>query len=170
VWYLVALAVAVVGVAAAGAWGMRSVNDANARADAFPSIALPGTLTVQVTDPSDQMIYFTGSGSPSADALALKVEGPEGIAVETVPYDLTLEVDLAGDAGTAVATFAAERQGTYTVTSTARDHPGVIAVGDNVSMEVLPRVLGSLALMSISVGAAIIIVVVTLLRRSSRAS
>jgi hypothetical protein len=164
------LAVAIVGVASAAAWGVRSVNDANARADAFPSTALPGTVTVQITDPGDQMIYFTGSGNPSADALALKVEGPAGTAVPTVSYDLALQVDLAGDAGTAIATFAADKRGTYRVTSSAVSHSGVIAVGDNVSTEVLPRMLGALALMSISLGAAIIIVVVTLVRRSSRAS
>ena len=170
-WYLVALAVAIVGVGSTGAWGVRSVNDAHDRARGFPSTTVPGTATIEVADPGDQMVYFSGSGSPSAEALGLKVEDPSGVTVPTVPYDLALKADLAGDVGTAIATFAADRQGVYAVTSTAGSHPGgVIAVGDNVSMDVLPRVLGALALMSMSVGAAIVIAIITLLRRSTRTS
>jgi len=170
-WYLVAVAVAIVGVASAGVWGVRSVDRANARAEAFPTTTVPGTATVKVADPGDQMIYFSGSGSPSAEALGLKVEGPGGVAVPTVSYDLTLQVDLAGDLGTAIATFAADEQGTYTVTSSTDRYPGgVIGVGDNVNMDVLPRVLGALALMSITMGAAVVIAGITLLRRSTRTS
>jgi hypothetical protein len=166
-WYLVALAVALVGVGLAGVWGVRSVHDASSRAGAFPSTAVPGTATVKVVDPGDQMIYFSGSGSPSLEALGLKVEDPRGVEVSTVPYDLALKVDLAGDVGTAIATFAADRQGTYTVTSTGHYLGGVIAVGDNVSMDVLPQVLGAVALLLFSIGAGIVIAVITLLRRST---
>ena len=74
-----------------------------------------------------------------------------------VPYDLALKVDLAGDVGTAIATFAADRQGTYTVTSTAGRQQGVIAVGDNVSLDVLPQVLGAVALLFISLGVGVVI-------------
>jgi hypothetical protein len=170
-WYLVALAVAIVGVGLAGAWGVRSVNAAIDRAQGFPSTTVPGTATIEVADPGDQMVYFSGSGSPSAEALELKVEGPSGVAVPTVPYDLALKVDLAGDVGTAIATFAADRPGAYTVASAAGSYPsGVIAVGDNVSRDVLPRVLGALALMSMSLGAAIVIAIVTLLCRSTHTS
>jgi hypothetical protein len=169
-WYLVALAIALVGVALAGAWGVRSVHDANSRASAFPSTRVPGTATVKVADPGDQMIYFSGSGSPSVEALGLRVEDPRGVEVPTVPYDLALKVDLAGDVGTATATFAANRRGTYTVTSTSGYPGGVIAVGDNVSMDVLPQLLGALALLLFSVSVGIVIAIVTLVRRSTRTS
>ena len=122
-WYLVALAIALIGVGLAGVWGVRSVNDANSRASAFPGATVPGAATVKVADPGDQMIYFSGSGNPTVETLGLKVEDPRGVEVPTVPYDLALKVDLAGDVGTAIATFAADRQGAYTVTSTSRTTP-----------------------------------------------
>lgn len=165
--YWVALAVLIIGVAVAGVWGVRSVDDANDRAAAFPRAAVPGTATIDVTEPGEQMIYFTGPGDPSATSLRLQVKDPGGAIVPTTPYSLAVNVDMAGDVGTAIATFAADEKGPYTVSSTAGGHGhAVIAVGDNVSMEVLPRVLGALALIFLSVVAAATIAIITVLRRS----
>jgi hypothetical protein len=165
----VALAILAAGVLLPAVWGVTSVNTANEKASAFPRATVPGAVTVTVTDPGDQMIYFTGPGDQSATSLGLQVTDPAGISVPITPHDLALEVDLVGDVGTAVATFPADAKGAYTVTSTGSSvHGGAIAVGGNVVMEALPDVLSALAVMLLSVVAAIVIVIVTLVRGSSR--
>jgi hypothetical protein len=170
-WYWAALALAVVGLALAAVWGVGSVTDANDRASAFPHTSIPGTATVMVAEPGDQMIYFTGGGQPGMKSLALEVRDPAGARVPVTPYDLAVEIDLAGDVGRAIATFPADSPGAYTVRSTGSSHPdGVVAVGDNVTRQVLPDVLGALALAWFAVVCAIAMVIVTLLRRSTRAS
>ena len=126
-------------------------------------------MTVTVTDPGDQMIYFTGSGDQSPASLGLQVTDPAGASVPITPYDLAVKLDLVGDVGTAVATFPAAAKGAYTVTSTGSGaRGGAIAVGDNVGMDALPDVLGALAVMVFSVNVAIVIVIVTLVRGASR--
>ena len=170
-WYWIALAVFVMGVALSVVWGVTSVNDANERASAFPRTTVPGTLTVNVTEPGDQMVYFTGAGDASPGSLRLRVKDPAGVSVPLTPYDLAVEVDMSGRLGRAVATFAADTKGGYTVTSAAGgQRDGMIAVGDNVTAKVLPDVLGALAVLLVSVVAAVVIVIVTAVRRSSRAS
>jgi hypothetical protein len=166
--YWIALGVLIIGVAAAAVWGVGSVDDANDQAGAFPRATVPGTATINVTEPGDQMVYFTGSGDPSAESLGLQVQGPDGVSVPTTPYSLALEVDLAGNVGTAMATFAADSPGAYSVTSTGSYPGGAISVGDNVAMDVLPHVVGAVTLMFLSAVAAGAIAIITLLRRSSR--
>lgn len=168
-WYWLALAILAAGVLLPAVWGVTSVDGALEEADAFPRAAVPGTVTVTVTDPGDQMIYFTGSGEQSPAALGLRVTDPAGASVPVTPYDLVVKLDLAGDVGVAVATFPAAAEGAYLVTSTGNGVPeGAITVGTNVAKDTLPNVLGALAVMLLSVVTAIAIVIVTLVRGSTR--
>ena len=166
-WYWVALAILAVGVLLPAVWGVTSVSSANEKATAFPRATVPGAVTVDVTDPGDQMIYFTGAGDQGLVS-GLRVTDPAGASVPITPYDLAVKVDLVGDVGTAVATFPAPAKGAYTVTSAGSGARGAIAVGDNVGRDALPDVLGALAVMVFSVNVAIVIVIVTLLRGASR--
>lgn len=168
-WYWLALAILAVGVLLPAIWGVTSVDSALEKADAFPRATVPGAVTVTVTEPGDQMIYFTGSGDQSPAALGLQVTSPAGASVPVTPYDLVVKLDLAGDVGAAVATFPAAAEGAYIVTSTGNGAPeGAIAVGANVAMDTLPDVLSALAVMLLSVVTAIAIVIVTLVRGSTR--
>jgi len=168
-WYWLALAILAAGVLLPAVWGVTSVDGALEKADAFPRATVPGAVTVTVTDPGDQMIYFTGSGDQSPAALGLQVTDPAGASVPLTPYDLVVKLDLAGDVGVAVATFPAAAEGAYIVTSAGNGAPdGTIAVGANVAMDTLPDVLSALAVMLLSVVTAIAIVIVTLVRGSSR--
>ena len=168
-WYWLALAILAAGVLLPAVWGVTSVDSALEKADAFPRATVPGAVTVTVTDPGDQMIYFTGSGDQSPAALGLQVTDPAGASVPVTPYDLVVKLDLAGDVGVAVATFPAAAEGAYLVTSTGNGAPeGAIAVGANVAMDTLPNVLSALAVMLLSVVTAIAIVIVTLVRGSTR--
>ncbi|HEX5642360.1 MAG TPA: hypothetical protein VFZ86_08485 [Thermoleophilia bacterium] len=168
-WYWLALAILAAGVLLPAVWGVTSVDGALEKADAFPRAAVPGAVTVTVTDPGDQMIYFTGSGDQSPAALGLRVTDPAGASVPVTPYDLVVKLDLAGDVGVAVATFPAAAEGAYVVTSTGNGAPeGAITVGTNVAMDTLPNVLSALAVMLLSVVTAIAIVIVTLVRGSTR--
>ncbi len=171
VWYWVALTILALGVVVSTAWGMTGVNAANEEADAFPRATVPGAVTVAVTAPGDQMVYFTGSADRSPAELGLRVTGPAGAPVPITPYDLALQVDLAGHVGAAVATFPAAAPGAYTVTSaTSSAQGGAIVVGGNVVRDALPDVLGALAVLLLSVLVAIVIVIVTLVRGASRSS
>ena len=170
-WYWLALAILAAGVVLPAVWGVASVDTALDEARAFPRAAVPGAVTITVTEPGDQMVYFTGSGDPSPGSLGLRVTDPAGVSVPITPYDLAVEVDLAGDVGAAVATFSADAEGAYVVSSAGNGaHDGAIAVGANVARDALPDVLGALAVMLLSVVTAIAVVIVTLVRGSSRES
>jgi hypothetical protein len=168
-WYWVAAAIFVFGVLVPVVWGLTSVRAANEKARAFPRAAVPGAGTVTVTDPGDQMIYFMGPGDRSPAALGLRVTDPAGGAVPVAPYDLAVKLDLVGAVGTAVATFPADVQGVYTVTSTGSGvSDGALAVGADVAGDALPGILGALVVMVFCVDVAIVIVIVTLVRGASR--
>ena len=169
--YWIALVIFMTGVALAVTWGVRSVGDAGERANAFPRTAVPGELAVEVTQAGDQMVYFTGADDATPASLGLRVTSPSGASLPLTTYDLVLEVDIAGDLGTAVATFPADTPGTYAVTSApTADHLGAIGVGENVAMDVLPDVLGALVLAWVSVFVAVALASITLALRSSGAS
>ena len=168
-WYWLALAILAAGVLLPAVWGVTSVDRALEKADAFPRATVPGAVTVTVTDPGDQVVHVTGSGDQRPAALGLQVTDPAGASVPVTPYDLVVKLDLAGDVGAAVATFPAAAEGAYLVTTTGNGAPdGAIAVGANVAMDTLPNVLGDLAVMLLSVITAIAIVIVTLVRGSTR--
>ena len=167
--YWIALAILVVGVVSAVVWGIESVAEVADRADRFPHAAAPGEVVVQVTEAGDQMVYFSGAPDASHTALGLEVVGPDGSSLPLTPYERSLDVDIAGRAGRAVATFSADAPGTYTVKSDPiAGYGGTVAVGENVVKQLLPDALGSLALAWVSVLVAVAVASVTLVLRSRR--
>jgi hypothetical protein len=169
--YWIALAVLMTGVALAVTWGVRAVVDAGERANALPRTAVPGELVVEVSEAGDQMVYFAGGNHATPASLGLQVTSPSGATIPLTTYDLILEVDLAGGLGRAVATFPADTQGAYVVTAVpTAGRSGSIAVGEDVAKDVLPDVLGALALAWFSVFVAVALAGITLAVRSSKAS
>ncbi len=168
--YWIALAILVGGIASAVVWGIASVVDVADRADGFPHATVPGDVVVQVTEAGDQMVYFSGATDASHTSLGLEVVAPDGASIPLTPYDLTLEVDVAGRLGRAVATFPAATAGTYRVKSDPiAGYSGTVAVGENVVKGMLPDALGALALAWASVVVAVVVASVTLALRSRRA-
>ncbi len=166
-WYSLALAIALVGVAAAIAWGVTSVRTINRHVSAFPSGTVPGSVTVSVSRAGEQMVYYQGGHRPEPGALGLTVKGPSGGLVPIKPYALDLRVDVTGGVGKAIATFAAETPGAYSIATTRAAQPGaVILVGDNIGKSLITRTIGAIGLVLASLLVAAAIIVVVLVKRS----
>lgn len=155
--YLVAAAVAVLGLAGAGIWaGTALVTEAN-RPSTFERIAVPGAGTVTLGDGDVRVVYAEGpAGAPTVEQIS--VTGPDDAVVPLRPYRGELQYDVpegtadaGGDLGTAVATFAAPSSGMYEVGSTSL--AGTLAVGPNlapgaVRAVLLPTAVGLLGLVA----------------------
>ena len=65
-WYWIAAIVAVLGVMAALVWGAMGTSNVLGRVDNFDRTAIPGAMTVSVTDPGTMVVYYE-SPAESAD-------------------------------------------------------------------------------------------------------
>jgi hypothetical protein len=60
--YWVAALVAVLGITAAFLWGALGISNTQDRIDSFDRLAIPGTVTVSVTDPGTLVVYHESQG------------------------------------------------------------------------------------------------------------
>lgn len=165
VWYWMAGIVLIVGVVAGVVIGILGYLDALDEYDAFPRLAAPGAAEVVVDDPGDLVIYHQGSALPSLAEVELSVIGPSG-SVAVQPYETTLIFETGEGRARALASFDAADSGTYRVEAhgTAAGH---LAVGSSWVWVALLAVLGGLAIVGVSMVAAVGIWLTTIIRRSN---
>jgi hypothetical protein len=144
--------------------------------DGYPRMTAPGVAAVQVTDTSTRVLYFEdvrGAITPTTSELGLTVSDPAGASVAVSPYGGNLRYDVPGDSsrvGRAVAQFHPDQVGTYQVRSAPTvGIVGALAVGRDAVRDTVTYVLGAGALFLLGGGAGIAVLLVTAVRRSSKA-
>jgi hypothetical protein len=172
-WIWLGSAIGALGLAAAIVWGVIGVTGYLNRVNDLARMPVPGQMTVQIAS-GEQFVYYEGqrAGSPaSLGQLGIQMTDPQGNTVALEPYRLDLRYDAPGNDGLighALATFRASGTGAYRVSATGTAPAGArIAVGESVAKNVIPTVLGIIALFLVTVGGGLALIVMTLVRRSS---
>lgn len=170
--YLLAGAIAVVGLAGAGLWASTALLAEIERPAGFERITAPGEGTVTLAEGDVTVVYAEGAAQPPS-AADVQVSGPDGTAVTIRPYGGDLRYDVPasadarrGDVGTAVATFTAPADGAYDVGSST--FTGTLAVGSDLAPGALRSVLLPALLGVASLVAGLVIAVRTAVRAASR--
>jgi hypothetical protein len=157
--FTLAALLAVVGLAAAGLWGVTAVLDQIQRPEEFVRVDIPGEVSVSITSTGPHVVYYEGT-EPEPTAEQIDVTGPDGADIPVRQYGPDLRYDVPGtyDArgeggvtGAAVGVFTTKRTGTHTV-GTDASADGALAVGDDLAPGaaraiVLPALLGVLAVL-----------------------
>ncbi|MDT0164924.1 hypothetical protein Q9R32_05080 [Actinotalea sp. AC32] len=159
--YLLAAAIAVVGLVGAGTWAGTALIAEAYRPATFERTAVPGTGTVTLAGGDVRVVYAEGTATPPTPE-QVHVTAPDGADVPLRPYRGELEYDVPdgtgvggpdgapGRLGVAVASFTAPEPGSYEVGSASGS--GTLAVGPDLApgalrAVTLPAGLGLLALL-----------------------
>jgi len=86
-WLWPGIGVAVVGLAAGLVIGITSYQDSQQKIGSFARISLPGTVTMQVDEPGQQVVYYEGDQRVGLEDLVVRVSGPAGATVAFAPYE-----------------------------------------------------------------------------------
>lgn len=168
-WYWAAGLLLAAGLSAAAVWIVGAVIGLSDHVDQFPRTSAPGQLSVVIDDPDTYYIYYEGKGDTTLDRLGVTVSDPAGEPVTVRPVESGMLYDTADRAvGDAVGEFQASATGTYVVTAMGESGGETIAVGDGLTDDVIPPIVGAGLLAALATGGAIAIAVVTGVRRSRR--
>jgi hypothetical protein len=123
---------------------------------AASTVADIASLDFSQVDQVGGPVYVEGAEPGHVSATDLTVVGPQGAPLPVEPYALDLRYDVPGAprrTGAAVATFAADRTGTYLVGIEADLDRATLAVGDDLAPDVLrsllvPSAVGALAVLA----------------------
>jgi hypothetical protein len=171
VWYWVAAAVALIGLAAAVVLGAAGIRDYRQRIDGLARLTAPGQISVQLRGAADRIVYYEGDGSPSLAQLGITVIDPRGTTVQVHGYLGDQRYDAPdGTVGRALGTFRAGTAGTYQVrvTGTAAQG-GQVAVGDSFVSKVVADILRVVLLAVVTLGGSLTLAIVVVVRRSRTA-
>ena len=192
VWYWIAVALIVAGIIGGGALAVVTAVDAYDRVMDFPSAAVPGEVSFEVTKSGDQLVYYRGAtgslGENPWRQLGLQVSGPDGQPVPVRNYmpgtaaaarDFAYYVHDSGfeggeelvrgrnDFGAAIATFTADSTGQYRLTTTTATESGAeLAVGENLVRTLIVRLFGAAGIAIVGLVSGLTLIVVTAVRRS----
>ena len=164
-WFGRGVGVAVVGLVTGLFFGITSYQDSQREIDTFARVAVPGTMTVQVDEPGQQVVYYEGNTNVGIDGLVVSITDPAGTTVAVAPYegeliyetkDLTL--------GRAIASFDTTQIGDYDVEVSGIDI-GQVTVGESFSRLALPGVLAGLVIAGLSLVAGFVLWLYSILRR-----
>lgn len=165
-WYWAAGLLLVAGLVAAAGWLLGAVTSLNDHVDRFARTTLPGETSVQIDQSDTYKVYYEGVEDITLDRLDVTLTDPSGEPVAVGPVNGRLLYDFADRAvGHAVGQFQASTTGTYHLTATG-DASGTIAIGDGLTDDVLPPLIGAGLLLLLTSGGAITIAIVTGVRRS----
>ncbi len=168
--YWIAGAIALIGVVAAAVWAITGTVGVIGEVNAFPRIDVPGSDTVNIDETGGRVVFYEGTGKPHWELLSLEIAGPDGSPVPIATYVTDLTYSFGGRTATAIATFEATEEGTYSVSTSNAPEPGArIAIGNSFAKEAVGRIFGAFAIGGLSVIVAIILFIVTLLRRRKNA-
>lgn len=164
-WFWPGIGLAVFGLVVGLFFGVTSYQDSQQEIDSFARVAVPGTLTLQVDEPGQQVVYYEGDQGVGLDNLVVSVADPAGSTVSVAPYrgeliyettDLTL--------GRAIATFDATRVGAYQL-EVRGIGAGAVTVGESFALLALPGVLAGLAIAGLGLVAGFVLWLYSILRR-----
>jgi hypothetical protein len=164
-WIWPGVGITVVGLVAGLVLGVTSYRDSQQEIDAFARVVAPGTVTVEVDEAGQQVVYYEGDRSVAIDDLVVSIIDPAGATVAVAPFvgeliyettDLTL--------GRAIASFDATRIGAYEIEVSGID-TGQVTVGESFSRLALPGVIAGLAIAGLSLMGGLALWLVSMLRR-----
>jgi len=171
-WYLVAVALALLGLGGAALFVLPRLGsmDSGLTRVVVPGEArldlLPGTYTVFHEHRSvvNGRLYDVGE---TAAGLTFRIENAagEGVPLSSAP---STRYSISGHEGYSVAAFAVDHAGQYTLKAGYDKQPGpdtVLAIGQGVIGAVFGLVLGTISIAFIGCGAAIVLACVTYVKR-----
>jgi len=157
--------VAVVGLAIGLVLGVTSYQDSQQMIDTFSRISVPGTVTVQVDEPGQRVVYYEGDQSVSLRDLAVTIIDPVGSTVAVAPYEGELIYETTDlTLGRAIVSFEAAQVGAYEIEVGGID-TGQVTVGESYSRLALPGVFAGLAIAGLSLVAGLALWLFPILRR-----
>ena len=162
VWYWVALAVFLAGVA----WAVVASIVLFGRVDSFLRVPDPGQGTISLTHSGGYVIYYEGPGASNGNVPAGNIRViPEsaGAAVKSITaFSGSMTYQIGSREGTAVAHLQIAAPGRFLVQATSSGAPpgSHLAIGSNISGGIVAIVLPALVLALAAVGGAIVVAVV----------
>jgi hypothetical protein len=164
-WFWPGIGVAVVGVAAGLMLGITSYQDSQQKIDSFARMSVPGTVTVQVDEPGQRVVYYEGDENVGIDDLVIGIIDPTGATVAIAKYEGELIYETTDlTLGRAVASFDAAQTGVYKIEVSGID-TGQVTVGESFSRLALPGVLAGLAIAILSLLAGFVLWLFSIVRR-----
>ena len=169
VWYLVALAVFLAGVA----WVVVALVVLFGRVDSFPRVPDPGQGVISLTHSGGYVIYYEGPGAsngnvPAGGVHVTAVSGSGPVKITSFSGSMTYQIG--SREGSAVANLQIAAPGRFLVQATSSGAPpgSHLAIGSNLSGGILAAVIPSLVLVLAAIVGAIVVAVVrrTRIRRA----
>jgi len=84
-WFWPGIGVATIGLAIGLTLGITSYQDSQQEIDTFARTPVPGTVTVQVDEPGQQVIYYEGDEGVGIESLVVSITDPAGVTVAAAP-------------------------------------------------------------------------------------
>ncbi len=140
-----------------------------------PPLLMPGTHSVQISEPGPQMISYESQSVVGGQAfispgqptdIQVTVVGPDGAPVAVQPYGASYSYTVRGRSGQGLFEFAADRPGQYEVTAQAMgaSQQFVLAVGPQRLWAMLLRVFAGVCGTFVFVAAGAVFLIIALVR------
>jgi len=164
VWYLLALAVIVAGVA----WLLAGLAVLNGQINSFQRVALPGNGEITLTHSGRYVIYYEGPGAAAGNAPALTVRLrplSASAAVQSITPSGSISFSFGSHADTAVLNLTIAHPGRFLLQARAPAAPagGHVAVGSSVGGSLARIIVPFIALIVVGICG---VVAVAFIRRS----
>jgi hypothetical protein len=145
--------------------GITSYQNSQQKIDTFARVSVPGTVTVRVDEPGQQVVYYEGDTSVGIDDLVVSITDPAGATVAVAPFEGELIYETTDlTQGRALASFEATQIGAYEIEVSGID-TGQVTVGESFALLALPGVLAGLAIAGLSLLAGFVLWLYSILRR-----
>jgi hypothetical protein len=148
-WFVAAGAIALVGIGIGIAVAVTTFLDWMDRVDAFDRTSVPGSVSVEITDPGGYSIYHESDDFGRDPAFLpepeVEVLDPSGAEVPLDRYSASVTYSTGSHDGRGLFTFDADETGVYEVTASG-DPGSVVAVGRGVGDDLLPGLLAGIAI------------------------
>ena len=165
--YWIGGALVLVGIVGAIVWFVIGLIGISNAVDDFERVPADGGGTVALDDDTAYVIYLEDrSASRFASNVRVTLIDPSGDTVDVRTYGSDFNYDFGGRSGTALFTFRSDEAGEYTLASASNSVRSNLAVGRSLAGNLvwtiaMPFVIGGIGFL-----AGIILVIVTLVRRS----
>lgn len=168
--YWVAGVVFLAGAIGAIVWLADSLVGAFTLPDGFDRVPVPGETAVRL-DEGQHTLWAEGRGTTGSARPAPRVEviAPDGTPVPLRAPATTRTYTVGRRRGTAFAEFTAEREGPHTIRAFGEPGGQQVAVGTLFDLGALRGIVGAVVVGAVSFLVALIVFVVTLVRRSRAA-